>query len=333
MKKSLHFGLHDYFEIVSSIKELTQISPKLRLRHSAETYWKQQNEEAILQEFDGYFGFLYYLEILLEETRVIPLEVDKSDLHILYLLSSSGMVTLMDDDTKPIVNLRSSRASYLYLPPEEYTLCLPEGRSQLFGLYFRSKIFRMGNERPYDFLQPLLSAYHSDSPAPMVSKDFRIGPRTRLSIEALARDLQAKQLNNEGFILDKLIKLIELSKDKVGEEENKTHYELRLAEQAQQLIGLYVEQEGQMANLKNLEKDLNITLASINRMHLRYFGKTLRTLRDRLLIDRACTFLRSGFSPTQCAYILNYNSPEAFYHFFKRKTGLSPASYIKINVR
>src|SRR5690606_28807142 len=229
------------------------------------------------QEFDGYFGFLYYLEILLEQQRIMPLETDKADLHILYSLSSPGIIKLMDSHAQPITSLSSGRASYLYLPPEEYTLCLPKGRSQLFGLYFRSKIFRMGNERPYDFLHPLLSAYHSNSSDPMVSKDFRIGPRTRLSIEALARDLQAKQLNNEGFILDKLIQLIELSKDKVGEEENKIHYELRLAEQAQQLIGLYVEQEGQMANLKNLEKDLNITLATINRLHLRYFGKTLRS--------------------------------------------------------
>src|SRR5690606_8400589 len=177
MRKSLHLGLHDYFQPVPSLKELTRIVPTLRLCHSTETYWKQQNEEAILQEFDGYFSFLYYLEILLEQTRVIPLEVDKTDLHILYLLSSSGMATFRNDDAQPIANLRSGRACYLYLLPEEYTLCLPEGRSQLFGLYFRSKICRMGNERPYDFLHPLLSADHSNAPDPMVSKDFRIGPR------------------------------------------------------------------------------------------------------------------------------------------------------------
>lgn len=328
MKKSMHLGFHEYFEHVSSLSDLTIIRRSLDMRYANETYWKQQSEEAILQEFDGHQGYLHNIDLLLQEERYIPLEVDNADLHILYALSDNASVNIYDCQTCAVCDLPSQRAVYLYLPPGDYQFHLPKGITQIFGFYFRASIFRNGNERPYGFIHPLLESHRAQSGLPMASRNFKVGPRTRHHIETLCKNLHPEQLNNDNFVLGKLIELIELSRIKIGQEETKTHHELRIAEEAQALLTLYVAQEGQSANLKKLEDDLGYTLASMNRFHKTYFGKTLRTLREELLIERAGALLHSGMSPTECAYALNYNSPEAFYHFFKKRTGITPSQFL-----
>lgn len=329
MKKSFHLGLYEHFDPVRTADSLVHLKQGVTMPNAEASYWKQQDEEAVLQEFDGHYGFLYYIDVRLDRQRHIPVEVDRADMHILYVLQSPGQTRLYDTDVRPVCQLDSQRAVYLYLPPEEYSLCLPRGRTLLFGFYFRAKIFRAGNDTPYGFLELLLQAYRDGSAVPMRSIDFKVGPRTRRQIQSLVENLHPKQLHNEGFILNGLIRLIELSKEKISEEETKVHYELHIARQAERLLHLYIQQHGQYARLAQLEDDLPLGLPAISRMYKRYSGKSLRNLRDDLLAEKAKELLRSGISPTECAYMLQYNSPEAFYHFFKKTSGTTPKQYIQ----
>ncbi|MBD1433759.1 AraC family transcriptional regulator [Sphingobacterium sp. DN00404] len=329
MKKSMHLGLHEYFNEVDSPAYLTNIERSIAMRHAEETYWKHQSEEVILQDFDGLQGYLYFIDIVLDDERHIPFEIDHPDLHILYVLSDNDTVSIVDQQTDAVCQVPSERAIYLYLPSDDYQFNLPKGFTKIFGFYFRASIFRRGNERAYDFLHPLLDAHRQQSNLPLASRDFMVGPKTRYHIEWLCENLHPTQLNNDHFISGKILELIELSRIKILSEDSKISHELRIAQEARELLILYIAHDGQSTQLKKLEEALEPTLSTINRFHKTYFGKTLQQLRDDLLLDRACDLLRSGLSPTECAYELNYNSPESFYHFFKKNKGLSPLSYLK----
>lgn len=328
MKKSMHLGLHAYFEQVSSRSDLSAIDRSTHMRNAEETYWKNQQEEAVLQEFDGHQGYLYFIDMLLEKERCIPLEIDRADLHILYVLSDTGPVKLYDPNVHLLSHLSSHRAQYLYLPPEDYHITFPAGRSTIFGFYFRASIFREGNDQKYSFLHPVLNAYRHRSSLPKCSIDFKVCPATQHYIKALCRNLQARQLHNESFILAKLIQLIALSREKVLAEETKTQHGRATASAARQLLKCYVDVEGQQAHINQLGIDMEYNLAHINRLHKEFFGRSLQKYREELLTQKACDLLRSGTSPTECAYELNYNSPEAFYHFFKKQMKITPSQFI-----
>ncbi|TYP91342.1 AraC-like DNA-binding protein [Sphingobacterium allocomposti] len=329
MKKSFHLGLYEHFDPVRTADSLVHLKQGVTMPNAEASYWKQQDEEAVLQEFDGHYGFLYYIDVRLDRQRHIPVEVDRADMHILYVLQSPGQTRLYDTDVRPVCQLDSQRAVYLYLPPEEYSLCLPRGRTRLFGFYFRAKIFRRGNERPYDFLRPLLEAYRTGSGTALSTADFSIGLRTRFLIETLCRDIRPKELRNESFIMDKLTRLIALSRETILPAATRAERLRRTAERARELLALYVERDGQSVQLSQIAADLGESLTRISRKHKQYFGQTLQKHREELLLARACDLLHSGLSPTECAYALNYNSPESFFHFFKAKMGLSPLTYLK----
>lgn len=328
MKKSFHLQLHEYFNSAESLSE-RQLEPTLLMQHAEASYWKTGNDEAILQEFDGQRGFLYHLDVTLEASRMIPLEIDRSDLHILYVLSGDGTVTLYTACAEPLAEILSERARYLYLSPDDYSIAIPSGRTQIFGLYFSGRIFRQGNERPYDFLKPLITAYRDKAAEPQCSIDFRVGPQTKLHIEMICRELRAKQLHNESFIYAKLVQLIELSLEKVGQEQTKEQHDKRIAINARNLLALYIEDEGQQASLKRLETDLKLDSDTLNRYHRRYFGTSLRDQREELLLEKAKEYLRAEHTATQTAYALNYSSIYSFSRFFKRQAGMSVIEYLR----
>ena len=329
MRKSMLLGLNEYFEEMPSYEDLSQLKYRIDMRNASKSYWKEHSEEAILQEFDGLHGYLYSIDILLNDEKYIPFQTEKADLHIVYILSDDAPVNIDNQDGTAICQVSSGRAVYLYLPPDHYQFHLPKGTTQLFGFYFRASVFRQGNDRAYDFIHPLLDAHRQKGIYPLASRDFMVGPKTRYQIEVLCTNLHPRQLKNDHFILGVILNLIELSRNKIANEDHNAPYELRIAQEAADLLAAYVENEGQQALLKKLEEPLRQTLANVNRLHRIYFGKTLQQFRDELLLERACELLRSGLSPKETAYTLQYSSPEAFFHFFKKNKGLSPSAYLK----
>lgn len=327
MKKSIHINLKDYFTLESIESCESTVVPSITISFAETSYWKSGLEEVIIQEYDGRHGYLYSLDVNFVKKRTIQFQIDVADIHILYLLSSDQEITIFDSSYRKLTSLKNHRAQYLYLPPERYTLELPKGYSQIFGFYFSGKIFRNGNDRPYEFLYKLIEAHRNKSMQAVCSLDFKAGVQTKQMIEIICKNLKPHKLNNESFIYSNLVRLIELSLEKINFEHIRLGHDYRAALNASNLLKLYIEDKGQQAKICDLSHAMKLDSDTLNRLHKRYFGKSLRTLRNELLIEKAKEHLQSGITCKDCAYILQYNSPEAFNHFFKKGTGVTPGNY------
>lgn len=323
----MHLGLHMYFEPVSSLNDLTTIGRSLHMRHAEETYWQQQNEEAILQEFDGHQGYLYCIDLLLDGERCIPFETDFADLHLVYVLSDAGAVRFYDRHGALLSRVNNLRASYFYLPPDEYRLELPAGRTTIFGFYFRASIFREGNDRRYTFLQPLLEAYRKRSLLPKASIDFHVGPVTQRYIETLCKNLRTKQLHNESFIMTKLVQLIELSREKVHEEYEKTSTDQDMVDKALRLIEAYVTTYGQAFSILNVADDLGLSVSHLYHIFKRQVKATPKDYKDKLVVQRCYEELLAYGQVGDAAERCGFSSVAAFSQFFKKKTGQTPSAF------
>lgn len=323
----MHLGLHEYFDHVSSLSDLTLIKRSLHMRHAEETYWKRQNEEVILQEFDGQQGYLSHMDLLLDGERCIPFEIDFADLHLVYVLSDDDAVRLYDRHATLLSRVNNLRATYFYLPPDDYHVKLPPGRTTIFGFYFRASIFRNGNDRRYTFLQPLLDAYRERSLLPKASVDFHVGPVTRRYIETLCKNLQTKQLHNESFIMTKLIQLIELSREKIHEEYEKASANQALLNKATRLIEAYVATHGQAFSIQNLADDLGISVAHLYHIFKREVKMPPKTYKDRLVVQRCYEELLMYGQIGDAAERCGFSSVAAFSQFFKKKTGQTPSAF------
>jgi len=328
MKKNIHLNLKDDFQLQHLESKELPPQPSILISSAELTYWKNGQEQIIKQEYDGRHGYLFSLDISLVRKRNIKFNIELADIHIIYLLASDQEITILNSSNKKLTSLKTHRAQYLYLPPATYTLNLSKGYSQIFGFYFSGKIFRNGNERPYEFLYNLIEAYRSKSMEAICSQDFKVGVQTKKQIEIICKNLKPHKLNNESFIYSNLVRLIELSLEKINIEHIRVGHDKRAALNASNLLKLYIEDKGQQAKICDLSFDMNINSNTLNRFHKRFFGKSLQELRNEILIEKAKYFLQTGISIKECAYILQYNSPEAFNHFFKNNTGIAPSNYL-----
>ncbi len=326
VKKSLYIDLSTHFSIAPDVPA----QPVLPISHATVTSYAQGKDTAIQQEFDGHYGYLYSYEMALAQTTSVPIQVDRGDLHVLYLMEGEGTIVLEDHTSYQICGLSAHRGRYLYLPPGSYRLRLPRGHLILFGFYFDGGIFREGNERRFNFLQEVIFGYRNQSAVPHYSKDFRIDTQTLLRIQYLCNNLKKKDFSNESFLLNELSKLVELSREKVIEQHVNEQHGLRIAEKAQHLWITYIAEYGQAASLGKIAQALQLNPDYINRLHKCYFGRTLQSLKNELLLKRAVDLLQSGENITQTAYQCGYSSVESFHHFFKTQTGMSPSAYLRI---
>ncbi|MBL1407519.1 helix-turn-helix domain-containing protein [Sphingobacterium faecale] len=329
MKRSVIIKLQQILDKVVNINCLEQLMPNPILRDSQTSYWKRGVDEAILQEFDTLEVFLSCLDTLFCEERTIPIKVKLYDIHVLYTLEASAAIRLYDAQGHLISQQSCGRGMYYYLPPGHYSLTIPAGKSQLFGYYFQSKTFRKKNKKPYVFLHDLLRSRRAQVEEVVVSKDFKVGKRTRMYIRALCRGLKKRKLKNESFVFGIIHDLIDLSAEKISEEETKMSYDLKIAIQARKLLAMHIEEKGQETQINLLADDLKLDLDTVNRYHKQHFGKCLRELRTDLLLTRAKRLLDSGMGATKTAYELNYNSRDAFGRFLKKHSNQTPSEYLQ----
>ncbi len=329
MKRSVLSKLRQILDKVASVHCLEQLEATLILQDSQTSYWKRGADEATLQDFDTLEVFLSCLDTLFCEERTIPIKVKLYDIHVLYVLEASATIRLYNSQGHLISQQACGRGMYYYLPPGHYSLKIPAGKSQLFGYYFRSKTFRKKNEKPYIFLHSLLRARRAQLPEVVVSRDFKVGRRTRMYIHALCRGLKKRKLKNESFVFGIIHDLIDLSAEKISEEETKMSYDLKIAIQARKLLAMHIEEKGQETQINLLSDDLKLDLDTVNRYHKQHFGKCLRELRTELLVTLAQNLLASGMSPTETAYELNYSSLDAFGRFFKKYSKQTASAYIQ----
>lgn len=329
MKKTLHYRLQDYFGPAVEPKALNRAGPTLSIRHAACSCFINDDGEAIEQEFDGHYGYLYSYDLWLAEPVVFAMEVDMADLHVLYLMDGQEDIYLLDSLQQPICKITPERARYLYLPEGCYYLSAPAGYTQLFGFYFDGQIFRQGNERPFRFLHGLIEAYRRGSTAPHYSIDFRVGPRTKARIEYLLTHLENGQLNTERFVLDGLTELLLISRDKVVEEYEMSSASKLVAKRTRELLQQYVEQYGQEFRLAQVSEDLQLSMSYIKRAFLTQYKQSLSSYKNELILEKSKLLLALGMRISEVAYDCGYNSLGAFGHFFKRQTGITAQAYIQ----
>lgn len=328
MKKSLHINFRAHFGQPTRDFEVYIGKPRLYIRHAEKQYFYKLSDWAIIQEFDGRYGYLYCYEVSLQQQKSITIRIKKNDLHVLYLMQGQQVRLLPKNESDDIILLSAQRARYIYLPKGQYTLVLPKGKSLLFGFYFDAMLFRRNYELQFNFLQTVLHAYRQHTCTPVASIDFTVAERTHAYIEQLCDSLTHIDLENEGTILTHLIALIKLSKEKVFDEYQAERADKKLATKVHELLLQTVEHRGQECSLQELARVLDRHADYLNQIHKLYYGCSLKALKEKALITKAKKLLPISASISACAYDCGYNSVGAFTRFFRQQTGKSPSEFL-----
>ena len=83
--------------------------------------------------------------------------------------------------------------------------------------------------------------------------------------------------------------------------------------------------------LEDFAKLNNTSVSNMKILFRKYCGISPKLYYAKLRCSEAIRLLERGYSAYQAAYELNFSSPNYFSTFFKRMTGMPPATYIKNN--
>lgn len=327
MKKNFQITLPASYQEIKPIGE--QVNPSISMRDATLSLWQTNEDQLLLQEFKGRYGYLYSHDTKLSHTLRIPVTISISDMHILYLMQASADVHLYTATEELICSVAPRRARYLYLPEGDYILMIPPGESHLFGFYYDGGLFRDGNERKFRFIHDLIDAYRSKSEKAMCSVELDVGKLTLLHVEHLCSNLRKGELDNEVFIVQNLLQLIDLSHVKYHMRYSNPNDKSHIAEYIRLAIQKQVEINGQAFNISELVGGMKYSQNYYNSLHKLYYGMTLHAYKVSLIIDKAKKYLSLGHSPVNCAYECGYTNLHVFSQFFKKQTGNSPMEYIR----
>lgn len=328
MKKSLHVNFLAHFGQAIADQTPEQPKPRLNIRQADTQYYAKEGNWAIAQEFDGKHGYLFSYDLHFEEAAVIPVRVDIADLYVLYLVEGDADILIRDAADNLICTLAPCRARYLYVPPGDYQVELSAGGYQVFGFYFDGGIFRDGNDRSFRFLHEVIAAYRNKATHLVYSIDFLVGPKTRLHIAHLCKNLTKGDFNNEIFIFDELSRLIQLSKRKIQEEHEQISAAQRLVTNAIALIEAYVHTHGQAFSIQHVAGDLEVTAAHLCHIFKRQNRPSPKSYKNRFLLTRCKKELLRYPQLGDVAERCQFSSVASFSRFFKKHTGQTPGAYI-----
>ncbi|MDF2476223.1 MAG: hypothetical protein K0S24_1706 [Sphingobacterium sp.] len=327
MQKSLFIALEEHYTPISSTVALNHILGVQLMKIAKPSYFQNENgDEALLQEFDGFLSYLTSLHLFGQKRSPIRLQIEREDLHAFYVLESAGPILLVKDHQQ--FELHPKRGCYCYLPPGEYILEFPEGRTQLFSFYFRGKMFRKNHERHFKFLQELVEAFRNKTGLVVQSVDFWIGPRTRVLIARLLEHLQFIDLDIELFLHRQILELLKLSKEKIFEEYEKVYDGSILALQVREEIRRSIAVDGQDFRLNELPALFKKSQQYLGRVYKAVFGHSLTQCRKYFLLELAQENLLKLSNSTQAAYACGFNSVQQFDKFFKNASGMTPTDYL-----
>lgn len=160
MKTTLKIDLQQLFGTACERNQIS-IRPSIKMAQGTVSYFQNENNEAILQEFDGLLGFINMLDFKLIGKTTVEFHIEQPDLHVFYLMEGQPNMAIIDMQSMKRMLVSPLRGRYFYLPAGKYTFVIPKGRTTIFNFYFRCSIFRDGNERPYQFLHPLIEAHRN----------------------------------------------------------------------------------------------------------------------------------------------------------------------------
>ncbi|MBL1410403.1 helix-turn-helix transcriptional regulator [Sphingobacterium faecale] len=245
----------------------------------------------------------------------------------MYSLQAHAAIQLLDPKEPAPYSLYQKRARYFYLPARHYTLQLPAGRTQLFGFFFRAKLFRNNSERPFRFLHELLQAKREGSTKSLASVDFSVCSRTEQHIRKLMENARMGDFDSEDFVHRQFMDMIKLSRTKVYDEYERTSDPEELIKRFRQRIAERVDQDGASFLLKDIASQLNTSFEHLCRLHKDIHQKTPLTYRDELLADRIKLLLAAPGTLAEISETCRFSDSNSLTKFFKKQTGTTPFQY------
>ncbi|WP_333802718.1 helix-turn-helix domain-containing protein [Sphingobacterium multivorum] len=328
MKTALQIDIAQVFDQPISPRTDT-LKPSKSMSNADYQHYENQHGQACLQQFDGMLGYINILDLHLPADIVIPMQVTASDIHIFYLLTEDRAIQIRDVQKRISYSISCNRGRYFYLTRSDYEIHVPAGRYTLINFYFRGSIFRDGNERPFQFLHPLIHAYRKQDPNSWCSIDFRAGTRTISLLKTIASKIKKGDLDSEVNILWGIKKLIQLSKEKIFEEYDKISESQIKSKEAHAAIKQAVAELGQDFKLDDIAWQLGISMDYLHQLIQLYYGQSPQELKVEFMLDLAKKYIVDGMPTDAIAYELGYASPSSFARFFKKKTGMTATEFFK----
>lgn len=311
--------------------ESAVLKPRIRISNAAYQGYSNPKGQVCLQQFDGLLGYINIMDLHIPADIVIPLRVRHSDIHIFYVITDDSAIQIKDIGQRLSYTISFNRGRYFYLPTGDYELHVPAGLYTIVNFYFRGSIFRDGNERPFQFLHPLIVAYRQKDPNSCCSIDFRVGPRTILLMKNIMANIKKGDLDSEVNILWGIKKLINLSKEKIFEEYDKISESDLKSKEAYASIKQAVAEYGQDFKLSDIAAQLGISKDYLHQLIQRYYGQSPQELKVEFMLDLAKKYIVDGMHTDEIAYELGYSDPSSFTRFFKRWTGMTASDFLNLN--
>lgn len=327
MLKTLHLNLFPHFGIPRSTLPKDAPDPLISVRGASIQHYREGSDYAIAQAFDARDCYLYSYDIALQENLRIPVDATMADLHACYLLRADQAVTFCGNTGEILTTLSPERARYLYLPRGRYQLHLAPGSYCFFGFYFDGGLFRDGNERPFTFLQDVIQAYRANRSTPVVSIDFPAGKHTLKQIRRFCGRIKKGDIKNEKFVVEELIRLLKLAKEKVFDEYERTTDPELLIQRCRELLADYIGEQGNEVRIRDIADQLRVRHEYLSRLHQQYYQQKLNDYRDGLVMEKICGLLEEHYTLLEISGLCGFPGIRELNRFFKRKTGITPARY------
>lgn len=327
MLKSLHLHLFTHLGLPSRMPSTSVPDPIIPIRHADVHYYREGSDYAIVQDFDARDCYFYSYDITLKENLRIPVHTTMADLHACYLLRADQAVTFCANTDETLTTLSPERARFVYLPKGEYQLQLAPGSYCFFGFYFDGGLFRDGNERPFAFLQDIIQAYRANLPEPVVSIDFPAGEHTLGQIRRFCRYIKKGDIENEKFVVQELISLLKLAKEKVYDTYERTTDPELLIQRCRDLLAGRIANHGNAVRIRDVAGQLHVRPEYLSRLHQQYHQQKLNDYRDSLVLEKICGLLEEHYSLLEISVLCGFPGIRELNRFFKRKTGITPGQY------
>lgn len=327
MLKSLHLNLFTHFGTPGRVAPSGAPDPMISMRHATVYHYRGEADYAVEQEFDAKDCYLYSYDFSLLKKRTIPVRADIADLHVFYLLQGDAAVALCNDTGEIYTELPPERGRCAYLPGGQYQLQFEAGTYCLFGFYFDGGLFRDGNERPFSFLHEVIEAYRANLSEPVGSIDFPAGEYTLNQIRRFCQHIKKGDIENEKFVLQELIRLLKLAKEKIYDAYERTTDPELLIQRCRDLLAGRIAKHGNAVRIRDVAGQLHVRHEYLSRLHQQYYQQKLNDYRDGLVTEKIRGLLNEGYSPQEVSHLCGFPGTSEMNRFFKRKTGMTPAQY------